>query len=143
MTAAGLVADPTRCRWPSGRRGGGTTGWGAASLVSVLARRVPTRLFSDAELERLRGFPEITSAELVRYFRLAPGELSGPARRGAGNRPVPSPVCVAVPSGWTAMTPGELRVEKFGFEQPSQPGFVTFGRPAQFNDQQMVKLGTG
>jgi len=26
---------------------------------------VPTRLFSDAELERLRGFPEITSAELV------------------------------------------------------------------------------
>ena len=60
-----------------------------------------------------------------------------------GTSPDVDRICVAVPSGWTAMTPGALRVEKFGFEQPSQPGFVTFGRPAQFNDQQMVKLGTG
>jgi hypothetical protein len=38
---------------------------------------------------------------------------------------------------------GELPVEEFDFQQPSQPGSVTIGRPAQFDDQQMVELGTG
>ena len=32
----------------------------------------------------------------------------------------------------------QLRVEKFIFEELSQPRFVTSGRPAQFGDQQMV-----
>ena len=42
-----------------------------------------TRVFSDAELETLRGFPDITSAELIRYFRLAPSDIEF-ARRGRG-----------------------------------------------------------
>jgi transposase InsO family protein len=34
------------------------------------------------------------------------------------------------------------RAEKFGLEELSQPRFVTPGRPAQFGDQQMIKLRT-
>ena len=42
-----------------------------------------------------------------------------------------------------AREPGPAsRVEKFGLEELSQPRFVTSGRPAQFSDQQMVKLRT-
>lgn len=29
-----------------------------------------TRVFTDAELERLRAFPEINPAELIRFFTL-------------------------------------------------------------------------
>lgn len=31
-----------------------------------------TQVFSDTELERLRGFPEIDREELVRFFTLTP-----------------------------------------------------------------------
>lgn len=48
-----------------------------------------TRMFADEELERLRGFPEISREELFRYFTLTPAELAfvdpgrgrGPAER--------------------------------------------------------------
>ncbi len=48
-----------------------------------------TRVFADEELERLRGFPEISREELFRYFTLTPADRSfvdpgrgrGPAER--------------------------------------------------------------
>ncbi|ETT24074.1 transposase [Rhodococcus ruber Chol-4] len=48
-----------------------------------------TRMFADEELERLRGFPEISREELFRYFTLTPADLAfvdpgrgrGPAER--------------------------------------------------------------
>jgi Domain of unknown function (DUF4158) len=40
-----------------------------------------TRVFSDAELEAMRGSPEITSAELIRHFRLAQSDLEFARRR--------------------------------------------------------------
>lgn len=50
---------------------------------------VATRMFADEELERLRGFPEISREELFRYFTLTsadlafvdPGRGRGPAER--------------------------------------------------------------
>jgi len=50
---------------------------------------VATRLFSDEELARLRGFPEITAEELVRFFTLsaADAEFVDPGRgRSAKDR---------------------------------------------------------
>jgi len=43
---------------------------------------VATRVFSDEELARLRGFPEITAEELVRFFTLsaADAEFVDPGR---------------------------------------------------------------
>lgn len=34
------------------------------------------RVFSDEELARLRGFPEITADELIRFFTLSPADLA-------------------------------------------------------------------
>lgn len=46
-----------------------------------------TQVFSDAELERLRGFPDIDRDELVRFFTLTPSdETFIRSHRGAGNR---------------------------------------------------------
>nr|WP_252174445.1 DUF4158 domain-containing protein [Rhodococcus pyridinivorans] len=47
-------------------------------------------MFADEELERLRGFPEISREELFRYFTLTPADLAfvDPGRAGAQ------------PSGW-------------------------------------------
>jgi hypothetical protein len=36
---------------------------------------VATRVFADDELERLRGFPEISKEELIRFFTLTPGDV--------------------------------------------------------------------
>jgi len=50
---------------------------------------VATRVFSDEELARLRGFPEITAEELVRFFTLsaADAEFVDPGRgRSAKDR---------------------------------------------------------
>ena len=54
-----------------------------------------TRVFTDAELERLRSFPEINPDGLIRFFTLAkphvefvdPGRGRGPADRLRGIRP--------------------------------------------------------
>lgn len=36
-----------------------------------------TRVFSEAELERLRGYPEAMGAdELIRFFTLMPGDVA-------------------------------------------------------------------
>jgi hypothetical protein len=35
-----------------------------------------TQVFSDVELDRLRGFPEIGREELVRFFTLTPADES-------------------------------------------------------------------
>lgn len=35
---------------------------------------VATRVFADEELQRLRGFPQISRDELFRFFTLAPAE---------------------------------------------------------------------
>jgi hypothetical protein len=46
---------------------------------------MPTQILSDAELERLRRFPEISREELVRYFTLTPADeafLAGHRRQG-------------------------------------------------------------
>ncbi|MEV6216960.1 Tn3 family transposase [Nocardia sp. NPDC051833] len=48
-----------------------------------------TRMFADEELERLRGFPEISREELFRYFTLTPSDLAfvDPGRgRGPADR---------------------------------------------------------
>ncbi|MEU5430792.1 DUF4158 domain-containing protein [Streptomyces olivoreticuli] len=48
-----------------------------------------TRVFSDDELARLRGFPEISREELIRFFTLTPADLGfiDPGRgRSAKNR---------------------------------------------------------
>ncbi|NKY43222.1 DUF4158 domain-containing protein [Nocardia cerradoensis] len=48
-----------------------------------------TRVFADEELERLRGFPEISREELFRYFTLTPADLAfvDPGRgRGPADR---------------------------------------------------------
>ncbi|WSY58331.1 DUF4158 domain-containing protein [Nocardia sp. NBC_00881] len=48
-----------------------------------------TRVFADEELERLRGFPEISREELFRYFTLSPADaaFSDPGRgRGPADR---------------------------------------------------------
>lgn len=43
-------------------------------------------VFSDEELQRLRGFPEIGRAELIRYFTLAAAdEMFVRKFRGQGN----------------------------------------------------------
>ena len=68
---------------------------------------MPTRLFSDAELECLRGFPEITSAELVRYFRLAPGDLGFARRRRGQRNQLGVSVQIAV-LAWLGFVPDEL-----------------------------------
>lgn len=34
-----------------------------------------TRVFSDEELARLRGFPEITAEELIRFFTLTAADV--------------------------------------------------------------------
>jgi len=48
---------------------------------------VATQVFSDVELERLRGFPEIDGNELVRFFTLTPtDETLVRSHRGASNR---------------------------------------------------------
>jgi hypothetical protein len=33
-------------------------------------------VFSDVELERLRGFPEIGREELIRFFTLTPADIA-------------------------------------------------------------------
>nr|WP_280254559.1 DUF4158 domain-containing protein [Nocardia abscessus] len=48
-----------------------------------------TRVFADEELERLRGYPEISREELFRYFTLTPADLAfvDPGRgRGPADR---------------------------------------------------------
>ncbi len=49
---------------------------------------VATRdVFPDAELDQLRGFPEINQVELIRAFTLTPAdEAFVQARRGMANR---------------------------------------------------------
>lgn len=43
-------------------------------------------VFSDGELEQLRGFPEINRAELIRYFTLTPADEAFVRKfRGQGN----------------------------------------------------------
>lgn len=45
-----------------------------------------TQVFSEAELERLRGFPELDREELIRFFTLTPSdEALVRSHRGAGN----------------------------------------------------------
>jgi hypothetical protein len=45
-------------------------GWADGEVVEVATRDV----FSAQELARLRGFGEITRAELIRYFTLTPAD---------------------------------------------------------------------
>jgi hypothetical protein len=49
---------------------------------------VATRdVFSDAELDQLRGFPEINRVELIRYFTLTPADAAFvQAHRSMDNR---------------------------------------------------------
>lgn len=50
-----------------------------------------TRVFADEELERLRGFPEISWEKLFRHFTLAPADIAfvAPGRgRGALRRTI-------------------------------------------------------
>ena len=68
-----------------------------------------TRVFSDAKLEALRGFPEITAAELVRHFRLAPADLEFARRRHAARNQVGVAVQMAVLS-WLGFVPDDLQV---------------------------------
>jgi hypothetical protein len=42
-------------------------------------------VFSAEELARLRGFPEINRAELIRYFTLAPADEMWSSRHGCGS----------------------------------------------------------
>ncbi|MFV0309072.1 MAG: DUF4158 domain-containing protein [Desertimonas sp.] len=66
-----------------------------------------TRVFSGGELEALRGFPEITSAELIRHFWLAEPDLEF-ARRRHGSR---NQLGVAVQNavlGWLGFVPDDL-----------------------------------
>lgn len=66
-----------------------------------------TRVFSDAELEALRGFPEITSAELIRHFRLAQSDLDFARRRHGGRNQLGVAVQIAV-LGWLGFVPDDL-----------------------------------
>jgi hypothetical protein len=48
---------------------------------------VATQVFSEAELERLRGFPEVDREQLVRFFTLTPtDEAFVRSHRGPANR---------------------------------------------------------
>lgn len=54
--------------------------------VGLLATRV-ARVFSDDELEQLRGFPEIEQTDLIRFFTVAPADEAFIAsHRGPANR---------------------------------------------------------
>jgi hypothetical protein len=66
-----------------------------------------TRVFSDAELEALRGFPEITSEELIRHFRLAQSDLDFARRRHGGRNQLGVAVQIAV-LGWLGFVPDDL-----------------------------------
>lgn len=68
---------------------------------------MPTRVFSDAELEALRGFPEITAAELIRYFWLAQPDLEFARRRHGPRNQLGVAVQVAV-LGWLGFVPDDL-----------------------------------
>jgi hypothetical protein len=45
-------------------------------LDSVWGYLVATRLFSDAQLRQLKGFPDIGNDELIRYFTLTPADVA-------------------------------------------------------------------
>jgi Domain of unknown function (DUF4158) len=64
-------------------------------------------MFSAGELARLRGFPEITRAELVRYFALnSPDEPVLRQFHGRGNVLDASAQLCALP--WLGFVPGEV-----------------------------------
>jgi hypothetical protein len=70
---------------------------------------VATRVFADEELERLRGFPEISREELFRYFTLTPADLAfvDPGRgRGPADRLGLSIALCTLP--WLGFVPDRL-----------------------------------
>jgi hypothetical protein len=90
---------------------------------------VATQVFSDAELERLRGFPEIDGNELVRFFTLTPtDETLVRSHRGASNRlgvavqPEPVVVTAALADQATVgVVEEEVSLELLPGRRPSEP----------------------
>lgn len=78
----------------------------------VVARgrsRLATQVFSDEELERLRGFPEIGREELFRFFTLAPADVAfvDPGRgRGPADRLGLSVALCTLP--WLGFVPDDV-----------------------------------
>ncbi len=66
-----------------------------------------TRVFSDSEIEALRGFPEASADELVRYFRLAAVDLEFARRRHGDANRLGVAVQIAV-LGWLGYVPVDL-----------------------------------
>ncbi len=68
-----------------------------------------TRVFADEELERLRGFPEISREELFRYFTLTPADLAfvdpGRGRGPADRLGLAVALCTL---GWLGFVPDRL-----------------------------------
>ncbi len=65
-------------------------------------------VFSDAELAQLRGFPEITRAELIRYFTLTDADEAFVRKfRGQGNTLGAAVQLCALP--WLGFVPDEVR----------------------------------
>ncbi len=80
------TAPSTRGRRSSGRETNGydcpwVKPWLSGGFVAGRVRQVATRVFSDGELTRLRGFPEITAEELIRFHAVRGGR----GVRGSGS----------------------------------------------------------
>jgi hypothetical protein len=72
---------------------------------------VATQVFSDEELERLRGFPEIGREELIRFFTLTSADVAfvDPGRgRGPADRLGLALQLCTLP--WLGFVPDEVRV---------------------------------
>lgn len=70
-----------------------------------------TRVFSDVELERLRGFPDIGRAELIRFFTLTPADAAfvdpGLGRGPADRLGLAVQLCTPLP--WLGFVPDDVR----------------------------------
>jgi hypothetical protein len=101
-----------------------------------------TRVFSKEELAQLRGFPEITRDELIRFFTLTaadqafvdPGRGRSPRDRlGLAIQLCTLPWLGFVPDEVTAAPPvaGARLARQLQIARRSSPGIGTVARPAQ------------
>lgn len=66
-----------------------------------------SRLFSDAEIDMLRGFPEVTPEELIRFFDLEPTDLRFARSFRTDRNRLGIAVQLSV-LGWLGFVPGDL-----------------------------------
>jgi len=103
--------------------------------VVVVTRDV----FSEQELAQLRGFPEITRAELIKYFTLT-GADEGFVRKFAGQRNVLGTSVQLCSLPWLGFVPDEITAapeeavtrlaDRLGIRPPSWPGMASGRRLA-------------